>query len=360
MADIAEEFSHTAPTLSKRDGMSLLGLMGLLVFFWYRGALIAFHGAAEYSHRLLNGVHFKNIAPILKTWHSLQNAPGIGLGSAPGRVPVPRVFDPEDLADRLLANEEQADRAADSYRWENADLLAATLPEGEATDAEVNEALEVVLAALESRGSGITKPTLRGWLTVARRNPPEVRNGVSLTAAQEAGDRPERFEWFAEHGASLSKRQVRRLRGDRKIDNPVTSNSSISERQAKVAELLGGMSAAHVEELAQRHPEAARALMRAATAAGTRARQEVDGAEGIRGQQVGDDLAEYIHNADLGLRRRLHAVFTRDEVPEGMRGAVLLALSRLEQSAGWTKAWASGQSGSLISDLETFLSEREA
>ncbi|MEU8319736.1 hypothetical protein AB0C33_15340 [Nonomuraea sp. NPDC048881] len=273
---------------------------------------------------------------------------------------MPRVFDPEVLADRLLANEEQADRAADSYRWENADLLAVALPEGEATDAEVNEALEVILAALEARGSGITKPTLRGWLTVARRNPSEVRNGVSLTAAQEAGDRPERFEWFAEYGASLSKRQVRRLRGDRKIDNPVTSNSSISERQAKVAELLGGMSAEHVEELAQRHPEAARALMRAAATAGTRARQEADEAEGIRGQQVGDDLAEYIHNADLGLRRRLNAVFARDEVPEGMRGAVLLALSRLEQTTGWTKAWASGPSGSLVSDLETFLSEREA
>src|SRR4051812_31396723 len=71
------------------------------------------------------------------------------------RAPVPRTFDPDALADRLLENEEQADRAADTYRWENADLLAAALPDGEATDAQVNEALEVVLEALEARGSAI-------------------------------------------------------------------------------------------------------------------------------------------------------------------------------------------------------------
>jgi len=273
---------------------------------------------------------------------------------------VPRTFDPDALADRLLENEEQADRAADTYRWENADLLAAALPDGEATDAQVNEALEVVLEALEARGSAITKPTLRGWLTVARRNPPELRNGVSLTAAQEAGERQERFQWYAEYGASLSKRQVRRLRGDRKIDNPVSGNSSIGERQAKVAELLAGMSADHVEELAQMHPEVARIMTRAAATAGARARHEADEADGVQGPQVGDDLAQYIHMYDLGLRRRLQAVSTRDEVRDGMRGAVLLELARLEQTIGWMKAWANGQSGSLIGELEKFLSETEA
>jgi len=213
---------------------------------------------------------------------------------------------------------------------------------------------------LEARGSGITKPTLRGWLTTARRNPPEVRNGVSMTAAQEAGDRPERFTWFAEYGGSLSKRQVRRLRGDRKIDNPVSSSSSIQDRQAKVAELLGDMSPEQLEELAIRHPDVARLMTRAGVSAGAHARQDANEADGIRTPQLGDDMAEYLHNVDLAIKRRLQALVTRADQPMGTRGGVLLELERLEQTLGWVTAWANGDSGSLVSDLERFLAETEA
>lgn len=105
------------------------------------------------------------------------------------------------------------------------------------TDAEqVEDYLKNDLAVrLEARGLDIEYERLRAYYRVALRNPPEKRNGVSFTAMEEFGDHPDRFKWYAKYGATLSKRQVRKLRGDRKLDTAAGSKNATKEEKVTEA-----------------------------------------------------------------------------------------------------------------------------
>jgi hypothetical protein len=123
---------------------------------------------------------------------------------------------------------EQILRAQESAGWMVGDLIVKEL--GSDTD-KVEEYIKNDLTVrLEARGLDIEYERLRSYYRTALRNPPEKRNGVSFTAAEEAGDKPERFGWYAKRGASLSKREVRKLRGDRKLDTAAGSGN-LTERE---------------------------------------------------------------------------------------------------------------------------------
>jgi hypothetical protein len=99
--------------------------------------------------------------------------------------------------------------------------LCDALPPGDDVDAEdIKESIQCVQQGAEESGEPLTFTRLRHVLLVGRRNYDWLTSDISFTALEECGDNPNRFSWYQEYGSKLSKRQVRRLRGDRKGDSP--------------------------------------------------------------------------------------------------------------------------------------------
>lgn len=99
--------------------------------------------------------------------------------------------------------------------------LCDALPPGDDVDAEdIKESIQCVQQGAEESGEPLTFTRLRHVLLVGRRNYDWLTSDISFTALEECGDNPDRFAWYREYGSKLSKRQVRRLRGDRKGDSP--------------------------------------------------------------------------------------------------------------------------------------------
>lgn len=263
----------------------------------------------------------------------------------------PLKFDPAALAKQIIANEEGAERAASGYRWLNADLLDAGLPAGDVTSTEVVKAKIAVGEALDRQGAGITTSTIGTWLLAARRNPIDKRNGISITAALECGDHPDRFTWYAEFGSGLGKRQVRRLRGDRKLDSVVPLSDA--ERERSVSDLLGGMSDDQLEKVVLGNPKAAGAFLRATSRLGDKSRREANDRDDIPNVEPGDDFAEFIRSSALGMRRRLNSVNGRSEFPAHFKAGVQIQLKELEEVIGWARSWAEGED--LADELAAFL-----
>lgn len=128
-------------------------------------------------------------------------------------------------SDTSLVNEvERVLRAQESAGWMVGDMV---VKEKGSDSSNVELYLRDVLQPqLEDRGLTVEYERLRAYYRVALANPPAKRYGVSFTAAEEAGDKPERFDWFKEFGPKLSKRQVRKLRGDRAMDNALNGNEA--------------------------------------------------------------------------------------------------------------------------------------
>ena len=148
----------------------------------------------------------------------------------------------------LVAEVETILRAQESAGWMVGDLMVRELGQD---DIKVEDFIRNDLQPrLEARGLDIEYERLRAYYRVAKANPPEVRNGVSFTAAEEAGDKPERFGWYQQHGSSLSKRQVRKLRGDRRLDTAQGSkNASIEEKVGAIKDLTSQLTTADPEAL---------------------------------------------------------------------------------------------------------------
>lgn len=139
-------------------------------------------------------------------------------------------------------------RAQESAGWMVGDLMVEEL--GADRDRAEDFIRNDLQPRLEARGLDIEYERLRAYYRVALINPPEVRNGVSFTAAEEAGDKPLRFEWYAKKGSTLSKRWVRRERGDRRLDTASGSkNASIEEKVGAIKDLTSQLSSADPEAL---------------------------------------------------------------------------------------------------------------
>jgi hypothetical protein len=133
-----------------------------------------------------------------------------------------------------LADEvEQLLRAQESAGIMIGDLIVREM--GSNTEKVEDYIKNDLVVRLERRGLDIEYTRLRTFYRVALRNPPEQRNGVSFTTMEEAGDHPDRFEWYAKYGATLSKRQVRKLRGDRKLDTAAGSKNATKEEKVTEA-----------------------------------------------------------------------------------------------------------------------------
>jgi hypothetical protein len=160
----------------------------------------------------------------------------------------------DEAAQKIVSLEEEASRAAASLIWEAANVCDRALPP--TGDPSFPEQLTRLHAKATELGSDQSLSTFRSYVIVARRNPEHLRFGVSFTAVQEAGEDERRFDWFRQYGATLSKRDVRRLRGDRKLDTAATSRfATPAERQAQVAQLVTDMDEDQVAELVSQRPE---------------------------------------------------------------------------------------------------------
>jgi hypothetical protein len=147
---------------------------------------------------------------------------------------------PTDAHPNLVDEIERIIRAQESAGWMVGDLMVKEL--GTNPDAVDDYVRNDLQPRLEARGLDVAYERLRAYYRVALINPPAQRNGVSFTAAEEAGPHRKRFEWYAQHGARLSKRDVRRLRGDRKLDTAAGSGLlSDAERAAQAVATLAGI-----------------------------------------------------------------------------------------------------------------------
>lgn len=136
---------------------------------------------------------------------------------------------------RLGKEIEQIIRATESAGWQIGDLIVSE--KGEHAEQVEMYLKDVLQPELEERGIDIEYSRLRSYYRVALRNPIEKRYAVSFTAAEEAGDNADRFKWYRQHGPKLSKRQVRRLRGDRRLDGPTAGPGTQEEQLEYVKQL---------------------------------------------------------------------------------------------------------------------------
>lgn len=132
-------------------------------------------------------------------------------------------------------------RAVESYQWKAADAMVTNLGAvAEPTSEHIKAEVEAILSRLALYGIELAEPTVRAWWYIGSINPPEVRNGVSFTSAQECGTDERRFAWFKEFGAGLSKRQVRELRGkrtDRVGGKGATTKQKITDALSMLSEI---------------------------------------------------------------------------------------------------------------------------
>lgn len=150
------------------------------------------------------------------------------------------------MSKATLVNEvENILRAQESAGWMVGDLMVREL--GVNTSMAEDFIKNDLQPRLEVRGLDIEYERLRTYYRIALYNPPEDRNGVSFTAAEEAGQHPDRFAWYAKQGAKLSKREVRRLRGDRKLDT--RTGGTLSQNKEMLSNLIKELEPAQLEEI---------------------------------------------------------------------------------------------------------------
>lgn len=149
-------------------------------------------------------------------------------------------------------------RAMESYQWSCGDAMVKNL--GRVADPKaghIRTEVEAILDRLSGYGIELAFETVRAWWYIASINPPAKRNSISFTAAQECGTDERRFDWYAQLGAGLSKREVRRLRG-KKVDNPIRT-SSPAEKLDTLIELMEELAEAGddeaLAELLEEHPK---------------------------------------------------------------------------------------------------------
>ena len=114
----------------------------------------------------------------------------------------------------------QVQQAGEVWKAIAKELCDALPPGDDVEAADIIQAIEFVQQGAEEAGEPITSTRLRHVLLVGRRNYDWLTSDISFTALEECGDNPDRFAWYETYGGKLSKRQVRRLRGDRKGDSP--------------------------------------------------------------------------------------------------------------------------------------------
>ena len=141
-----------------------------------------------------------------------------------------------DLVDKIAT----IIQAAESYQWAAGDEMVGAL--GRNTDLAEGYIKDDLQPRLEARGLDVEYERLRAYYRIALYNPTDKRFGVSFTAAEEFGQHPDRFKHYKEahrRGRPLSKREVRRIRGDRKLDTAVGSkHTTVAEKKSALETLL--------------------------------------------------------------------------------------------------------------------------
>lgn len=230
------------------------------------------------------------------------------------------------LADRI----ETILRAQESAGWMVGDLIVAE----KGTQAEKVEVYlrEDLAVRLEARGLDIEYERLRAYYRVALANPQAKRNGVSFTAAEEAGTRPERFDWYAQFGSKLGKRQVRKLRGDRALDHPLNDGTT-RQKAATLKQLLDDADA--VEEALRDNPRL-RSKLAGAVADPIPADDWKTGhrSGGRRGAEwgEGDRLAEELDRFAQSLAQRYQALAGTLHPEHAVQNRLLTSISGLRST----------------------------
>jgi len=245
----------------------------------------------------------------------------------------------------LVDEVEQILRAQESGGTAIGDLIVREL--GSNTD-KVEDYLKNDLAVrLEARGLDIEYTRLRSYYLTALRNPPEKRNGASFTVMEEAGDHPKRFEWYAhpekyaKNGKTLSKRDIRRLRGDRRLDTAGGSKNMTKEELTTQAidlalqledtdlalVVLNKLSPTMLHKMLEKFPELADPYHAQSAKSGGRS-------GGRRGSEWedGDRLAEELDRFAASLAQRYEALAGTLHPEHAVQTRLLASISRLRST----------------------------
>lgn len=182
------------------------------------------------------------------------------------------------------------------------------------------------------------------------------RDDVSYTVHRDIQRREDRFEliwqekWTATTLRMFLGQGAAQSRLSRKdLHDTLTE----SEKQAVAAKYISE----NTEKFIASNPEAARKIMATAGAMGDQARDDDRKKAGFNTQEAGDDLPTYMHMMNRGLRQRLQALASRDNVADYVKGGAIVQTQNIEATLGWLRTWAEG--GDLMADLESFLNEQE-
>jgi hypothetical protein len=264
-------------------------------------------------------------------------------------------------AERLIDIREEADIAVAGLQWALGDTLVTEITSHHADPGETIAAIHAEL--VEAGVTDVQANTIRTWYTVALRNPAEVRNGVSFTAAQEANDHPDRFKWFANPekyasrpGRPLSKRDVRRLIGNKKLDNPAGSiYSTPVDRSTDLTKSISSMDQVELEDWATRNPRAMRDLMAAQHKVAQSATEDHTARTTPVPRRQWDasvDLADYLHTTALGISRRIQGLLDADA--DNMATALITTrVEEVERVLEWART--AIETRSLDDELVAFL-----